>query len=104
MRISSSLLKYDLQLSFYLYIYIIDIKFIETLSFLILNIIFIIFIYKIIYILTVLAYPYFSKLSYHHISFSSYQYPVQPRLQATSNLRHRLASVPKPSTILVAQS
>jgi hypothetical protein len=33
MRISSSLLKYDLQLSFYLYIYIIDIKFIEPYHF-----------------------------------------------------------------------
>jgi hypothetical protein len=64
MRTSSSLLKYDLQLSFYLYIYIIDIIIYGTLSFLTLSIIFKIFIYKIIYILVVSAYPYFLKLPY----------------------------------------
>ena len=78
MRTSSRLLKYGLQLSFYLYIYIIDIIIYQTLSFLSLSIVFTIFIYKIIYILTVSAYPYFLKLSYHHIgvSVSAYPYPV----------------------------
>jgi hypothetical protein len=78
MRTSSRLLKYGLQLSFYLYIYIIDIIIYQILSFLTLSIIFIIFIYKIIYILAVSTYPYFSKLLYHHIdvSISAYPYPV----------------------------
>jgi hypothetical protein len=56
MRISSRLLKYVLQLSFYLYIYIIDIIIYRILSFLTLNIIFIIFIYKIIYIRAILTF------------------------------------------------
>jgi hypothetical protein len=75
MRTSSSLLKYDLQLSFYLYIYIIDIIIYGTLSFLTLSIIFIIFIYKIIYILAVSAYLYRLKLPYHHIDVSILAYP-----------------------------
>jgi hypothetical protein len=59
-------------------IYIIDIIIYQTLSFLTLRIIFIIFIYKIIYILAVSAYPYFLKLLYHHIdiSVSAYPYPI----------------------------
>jgi hypothetical protein len=46
MRTSNRLLKYGLQLCFYLYIYIIDIIIYRTLSFLTLSIIFIIFFIK----------------------------------------------------------
>jgi hypothetical protein len=78
MRIISRLLKYSLQLSFYLYIYIIDIIIYRILSFLTLSIIFIIFIYKIIYILAISIYSYFLKLLYHRIGVcvSAYLYPV----------------------------